>query len=132
MLPGQRVHVYRNLNKSTAGETVYSIRDAKTRRVLGHATNLLLNSCTFFVNQKGRDKVLREKRKNVHAWIDGHFGIIHAGDDYIFTQGYDVSYNPYKNNRFVMKMEEKLDAPIHTAGVVWIDGGLVIASGVTY
>ncbi len=121
---GQRVEVYRNLK--FRDRIVYSVRDAKTGLVLGHAENLLLSRCKFIVRQVGRERVLREKKKNVHAWIEGSFGIIHCGDDMIFNDGIGVRYNPYTNSEFEMA---DCGEPIYKANVVWIDEGLVKASG---
>lgn len=124
VLPGQKVEVYRNLNKP--GVT-YSIRDNKTGLVLGHGSNLLLSRCKFIVNQKGRQKVITTKRKGIHAWVEGHFGIIHAGDDKIFSEGIQVQYNPYTNSHFEMV---DCQEPIVGANVVWIDEHSVIASAI--
>lgn len=63
-----KVEVYRNLHKNGI---VYSIRDQKTKRVIGYSSNLTLKDVKFCVNQTGRERVLREKRKNVHAFIRG-------------------------------------------------------------
>lgn len=123
---GELVQVYRNLKFKD--RVVYSIRDAKTRLVLGHASNLLLSGCKFVVNQKGRERVIREKKKNVHAWVEGHFGIIHAGDDKIFSEGTEIYYNPYTNTHFEML---ECGEPIVGANIVWIDEDLVVASAIT-
>lgn len=125
VLPAQRVEVYRNLK--FRDKVVYSVRDANTGLVLGHASNLLLGTCKFVVKQTGRERVLREKKKNVHAWIEGSFGIVHVGDDKIFSEGIGVSYNPYTNSEF-----ERMDcgAPIYKASLVYIEDGFVTASGV--
>lgn len=124
VLPGQRVEVYRNLKFKD--RIVYSVRDAKTGLVLGHATNLLLSRCEFVVKQAGRERVIKEKRKNVHAWIEGSFGIIHMGDDKIFSEGIGVRYNPYINSEFEMA---DCGEPIYKANVVYIQDGLLSASG---
>jgi hypothetical protein len=130
VLPGQRVEVYRNLKFKD--RAIYSVRDAKTGLVLGHASNLLLNRCYFIVRSRGRERVLREKRKNVHAWLEGSFGIIHAGDSGIFSEGYRVTYNPYENESFVVRstaFKDTYNLSIYKANVVWIDETDVIASG---
>lgn len=93
--PGQRVKVYRNLHKDGA---VYSIMDAKTRRVLGHSSTLVLNDCTFNVSQAGRERVLKEQKKNVHAFIIGNYEEYDENADE--TSGIFVEYNPYKNKTF--------------------------------
>lgn len=123
ILSGQRVEVYRNL--SFRDGIVYSIRDLQYGRVLGHATNILLSSCYFVVNQAGRERVIRERRKNVCAWIEGSFGILHMGDDEIFNDGVTVRFNPYNNKTFVQESGQH----ILTANVVYIDGRGVFASG---
>lgn len=122
---GQRVEVYRNLKFKDS--IVYSVRDAKTGLVLGHATHLLLGSCEFVVSEVGRQRVLRERKKNVHAWIEGSFGIIHAGDDEIFSDVEKVNYNPYTNTLF-----ELVDCgePVTGASLVYINEDGVHASAV--
>lgn len=123
---GQRVQVYRNLKFKD--RIVYSIRDVKSGLVLGHATDILLsNSCKFVVREVGRQRVLKEKKKNVHAWIEGSFGIIHAGDDKIFSDGTQVRYNPYTNSYFEMA---DCGEPIVEANLVFIKEGLVSASAI--
>lgn len=120
---GQKVHVYRNLNKSG---TAYSIRDKKTGLVVGHAMNILLNSCTFKVNPIGRQRVLETKRKSIHAWIEGHFGVIHANDDDLRAKGSIIKYDPYQNESFVHGINGE---PIYSAGVVYISEDGVFAQG---
>lgn len=124
---GERVEVYRNLKFKD--RVVYSIRDRKSGLVLGHASNLLLSDCYFVVKEAGRKRVLKEKKKNVHAWIEGSFGVIHAGDDRIFSEGIRVKYNPYQNQTFVREYEEGETSHILWANVVWIDEMDVVASG---
>lgn len=121
---GQRVQVYRNLNKPG---TTYSIRDVKTGLVLGHTKNVLLSNCIFTVNQNGRNRVLTTKKKSIHAYVEGYYVTIQAGDDRVFTEGkLEVRYNPYKNETFLCG---EYDQPIRSAGVVYINEDGVFASG---
>src|SRR4029077_1803055 len=86
------VQVYRNIHRSRqAGEPVYSIRDKKTRRVVGHASSIFITDAKFHVNENGRQRVLTEKRKNVHAWVEGRLA-----NTVDLTGAVAVSYNPYK------------------------------------
>jgi len=64
------VDVYRNLRPGY-GTPCWSIRDPKSGRVLGHATDLELEDPTFIVSAAGRERVRREGRKNVHAVVRG-------------------------------------------------------------
>ena len=119
------MEVYRNLKFKD--RIVYSIRDPKTRLVLGHASDLLLTQCKFVVNQAGRKRVLKEKKKNVHAWISGSLSVIHAGDDRIFSDGTKVQYNPYTNSQFEMA---ECGEPVVEANLVYINETGVYASAI--
>lgn len=67
-----KVDVYKNLNKSREmGKPIYSIRDPKTKRVICWTDKVFLSSVEFIVSKSGRNRVLREKRKNVHAFVRG-------------------------------------------------------------
>ena len=61
-----RVQVYRNLNNG-----LISIQDLSTGLVLGHASAVDLQRATFIVREAGRQQVIREQRKNVHAFVRG-------------------------------------------------------------
>lgn len=61
-----KVRVYWNLHQGC-----WSVQDARTRRVIGHATQLLVRDAKFNVSEAGRQRVLRERKKNVHAFVVG-------------------------------------------------------------
>lgn len=61
------VEVYRNLNKNGIW---YSVRQGG--KVIGHATEISLKDVIFHVNEKGRKRVKKTGRRNVHAWVKGH------------------------------------------------------------
>ena len=61
----KKVFVYKTLPQDC-----WSIKQGGLVKV--HATELNLWMCDFRVNRKGREKVLREKRKNVHAGVRGY------------------------------------------------------------
>lgn len=65
---GQKVRVYRNLNKID----FYSIQDYKTKVVLGYAKSVTIGGgVQFSVSEASRQRVLRDKRRNVHAFAVG-------------------------------------------------------------
>ena len=88
----ERVKVYRNLHSK--GGTLYSVMNSKGR-VIGHVESILLENVKFHVREGGRQRVLREKRKNVHAFVIGDI----AGCASISGEPYQlakpVKYNPY-------------------------------------
>jgi len=61
-----RVKVYFNLQKDCL-----SVIDAETGLLYCHAHRVELHNAKFRVQPAGRARVLREKRKNVHAYIVG-------------------------------------------------------------
>lgn len=93
-IKGKRVKVYFNLHKKT-----WSIKDKKTGIVIGYANWLPMKDCKFKVSEKGRQRVLKEKRKNVHAYVEGtiSFETLHKSE----VQHGSFTYNPYKYDSFV-------------------------------
>jgi len=126
-----QVRVYFNLHTK-----LWSIQCAKTRRVLGHANRVLLRDARFTVSQAGRERVLRERKKNVHAFVCGelegaHWHTIRTPDfvpgwtrgDLGYMQasrriGAPVTYNPFKGPTFVHK---ETGEPVLRADMVSMD-----------
>ena len=88
----RKVFVYKNHHKDC-----WSVK--QDGLVKAHADKLEMWDCSFRVNQKGREKVLKEKRKNVHAGILGRVNDIGG----TIMVGTEVTYNPYKYDSFVSK-----------------------------
>ncbi len=108
-----RVYVYYNLHKHK-----WSIKCLDSGRlygrVVGHADQLLLKDATFKVSEAGRQRVLKEKRKNVHAGVVGY---LQSPPWPSMDTSTPVTYNPYKYETFVLKDDE---TPIHSAPLVWM------------
>lgn len=86
--------VYFNLHKE-----VFSVK--QNGLVVLHTPALMLSNVTFQVSEAGRQQVLREKRKNVHAFVNGTFRGEYTGSaPRDWRQAY---YNPYKTATFVDK-----------------------------
>jgi hypothetical protein len=94
---GQKVKVYFNLHKM-----VFSVQDAKTGLVIGHTPVIRLENVEFKVSEAGRQRVLREKKKNVHAFVVGYYVGDYEGDEKA-----NAYYDPYKYDSFVDKETEK-------------------------
>lgn len=91
-----RVFVYFNLHK-----LVWSVRALEGEhkgRVIQHASRLCLADCTFKVSEAGRQRVLRERQKNVHAGVTGT--LVTAPPDGLALPR-RLTYNPYKYATFV-------------------------------
>ena len=61
---GDRVRIYWNLHKMT-----FSVMHKGL--VIGYAHEIYLHDAKFIVSEAGRQRCLREGRKNVHAYIEG-------------------------------------------------------------
>ena len=108
----QRVRVYWNLHKKC-----YSVQDCKTGRVVHHMMGFTIADAKFVVRQGGRQRVLREGKKNVHAFVTGRISL-NNGVATIFKGAEKVTYNPYKYDSFVTAKDEipVTDAYVVTAG----------------
>lgn len=96
-----RVKVYWNATRK-----IWSVKSGNSP--VEHASLLVLKDCKFLVSEAGRQRVLRTKRKDVHAFVEGEIvsreGMRHLGS-------YDeVRYNPYKNETFVDGAGNRVDA----------------------
>jgi hypothetical protein len=107
-----RFFLYRNLRTKT-----WSQRSTKGR-VVAHPTQVLLSEATFHVSQAVRERVVRTKRKEVHAGVRGKTEIGSGGSDWI-----EVSYNPYLYTSFV-----RLDTleKVSSADKVFMDSNMKV------
>lgn len=87
--------------------------------VVAHLSKITLSVVTFKVSEAGRQRVLAEKRKNVHAFICGTVQGIQE------VQGDQITYNPYKYASFVRKGDE---TPIKSADMVTLNGIVIHAN----
>ena len=94
-LKGKWVEAYYNLHKN-----VLSVR--RGGRVQLHTEALELDNVKFVVQPAGREKVLKEKRKNVHAFVRGNYkcsGKNARLSNWLWKR---VRYNPYKFKTFMV------------------------------
>lgn len=91
-LIGLRVFVYYNSRKKC-----WSVKDVCTNKVVASVDCITLRSPKYKVSEKGRERVLKEGKKNVHAGIEGIVSPL--GDEPFRVQR--VTYSPQKNKTFV-------------------------------
>lgn len=108
-----KVEVYWNRHKKK-----WSIRDAKTHKVVGHSLVVMLKDVEFKVSLAGRNRVLKTGKRNVHALACGYTSVN------IPNFQRRVTYNPFKGHTFVddygtpvFKSDEVL---FDSQGSVWI------------
>ena len=98
---GKRLYVYRNLHLN-----LFSVRTEG--KVVSHVRELILEDARFLVGKKGRERVLKEKRKNVHAGVSGFWAEEwEASSKLCAYTPHKIYYNPYKTDSFVMMDDMK-------------------------
>ena len=107
----KKVMVHYNLNKHTFSITYKN-------KLITHADHIKLNDVEFRVRPGGRDRVLEDKRKNVHAFVIGtlleycKYPCESLPNE---TNNNIVTYDPYKYSSYVMKDTKE---PIYRVGGV--------------
>ena len=117
--------IYFNLHKKC-----YSIQawdqDKRGWRLYEHAFAVHVKDAKMQVNEKGRQRVIREKRKNVHAFIVAPFAekiSKKKGNGPNRRMKSICKYNPYKagyfHNSKTLKPIRSVEEAILRYGVVW-------------
>lgn len=86
---GLPTQCYRNLNNG-----LMSIRQkiGSSWLVVGHADNLIIQNPIFYVSEASRQRVIRSRKKNVHAW---GCGILIGRNLESLPPLDEISYDPY-------------------------------------
>ena len=98
-----KVFVYWNLHRKLW--SIKALEGPNKGRVIPHARTVLLSCPVPKVSAAGRRRVLRDKRKNVHAGVVGYLS--HASDKALSVPAASeqVTYNPYFYTSFVYKAD---------------------------
>lgn len=139
-----RVFIYYNLHRKCL--SIKALEGMNKGRVVAHAEAVTLTDALFKVSESGRQRVLREKRKNVHAGVvgelyraqglrpvNGRLDVLLLASltdtDKLLIHGNctGITYNPYKYSSFVVRSTE---APVASATVVLVDGRSISAAGI--
>lgn len=89
-----KLYVYWNLHRKC-----FSVR--YKGKVIEHTDRIYLKDVEFKVSEKGRRRVLAERKKNVHAFVCGYR---RPSRDYLREGSisvFPVKYNPYENDSFI-------------------------------
>ena len=94
-----KVRVYWNLHLHMWSVQEYIPK--KGWRVWYHADEVMLENVEWKVSRAGRDRVRREKRKNVHAYAVGDLAEVKKVFEIVPRGWWPICYNPYHNDGFV-------------------------------
>ena len=116
------VETYFNLHKK-----LFSVRACEgpdKGRVIAHRKAVCLLNVKFKVSEAGRQRVLREQRKNVHAVMRGHWirnqKKAKILKDKVLRQGANFTYDPYVMETFCVGIGEN-QTPLHDALAVYVN-----------
>lgn len=98
---GEPVEIYWNLNKDC-----YSVRVGGY--VVAYVDKFTITNVKFAAQKAGRERVRRQNRKNVHAFVRGKWS-----NTMLPTPTTRITYNPYSDESFVVA--DTARTPIHTA-----------------
>ena len=115
---GHKVDIYFNLHKKK-----WSIKSRVTNRIILHTEKACVINASFVVQESGRQRVLKEKRRNVHAFVRGEFAPVPPD----LKNPYQIFYNPYHAGYFYRHDK----SPVHTSpcvilGYPYDSGGVTI------
>lgn len=116
LLIGQQVRIYRNLLNHKISVQKYI--KGKGWQLAGHCINLAISQVSFSVFEAGRQRVIRERQKNVHAFAIG----IVVGVTVPVEAPIDLAYDPYSNDHF---FERSTGKPIVKANYCIVKDNLV-------
>lgn len=123
-----RVRVYYNIRKHCL-----SVMDKATRRVIKHTQGISLSDVKFIVSKKGVERIRKQRRKAVVAFVEGTVAAWHANPDCSVCKAQRhsgiVSFNPYKWDTFVFK---QTGVKIDSCDYATIDGGIIRAYAKDY
>lgn len=112
-LEGHQVKVYRNLKNG-----LFSVQYGGL--VVAHLATVQLRGVSFKVTESGRQRVLTQRQKNVHAYAIGTFTTAAQP-----TATEPISYDPYHAGHFFRVQDHE---PIHHAAAVVLSQGKAYAS----
>ena len=113
-----RIRAYYNLHKKC-----FSVQDYKTGLVIEHTDKLFMTNAMFVVRKSGNERVKKEGKKNVHAFVNR---IRHDKPiDTNHCNNYEVKYNPYTMDffhykRVMLEFNAWLPVDRHWIGNVWL------------
>lgn len=104
--------VYWNLHKKLW--SIKALEGEHKGRVIAHSDAFTLTDCVFKVSEAGRQRVLRERKKNVHAGVVGTLASLGPSPT---DGGTAITYSPYRGPTF-----RRADTDEPVARAAWVCG----------
>jgi len=101
-----RVKCYWNLHKNTY--SVVAMEGERKGRVVSHEDSIHLEDVFFKVSESGRQRVLRDRVKNVHAYVVGTLVLDREKLRSFGKCDRRVTYNPYVQGNFFARKDREV------------------------
>lgn len=98
----KKIRIYRNLNN---GHMSVQQKVDKRWAVVGHVTDCVVRDVRFHISEAGRQRVIREGCKNVHAWGEG---ILMGQLEPDLYAPILLVYNPYVHTSFIEQGDDSV------------------------
>jgi hypothetical protein len=114
-----RVRLYRNLKiRDQRAWSLMAMEGARKGKVIDIVDGAVLEDVSFVVSEPGRQRVIRDRAKNVHAFVDGELiksSPLYSGKASKAGTPVRITYDPYTMKQFV-----RIDCmqPVREAGLV--------------
>jgi hypothetical protein len=134
-----RIRLYRNLSPQYRQQRAWSVmamEGPKKGKVVGVVDGAVLKDASFVVSEAGRQRVLRDQQKNVHAFVQGQLVRTYAldtlkkstdGDDLVQGVNVRIGYDPYRTPKMIR--EDCLEVVERSPLVVASPGGVYAKLG---
>ena len=117
---GQRVQIYRNLHHGKGPVHYWSIRSARSLRVLGVVAHAVLERVELRVQEGARQTVLATGRRSVHAYAVGTLQTWEEDTSPRRPRSFlRVTYNPHRGPAFTRAPADR--TPVYGAEMLWFD-----------
>jgi len=112
-----RIRVYYNLHKKC-----FSVQDYQSGLVIEHTDKLFMTNAMFVVRKSGNERVKKEGKKNVHAFVNGirqpKWITPHLSYQEVKYDPHTMDYFKYK--RVMLEFNTWLPVDRHWIGNVWL------------
>lgn len=110
----KEIRIYRNLNKKGVWFSV-----VQGNKTVAHTNAICLRDVKFVVHEKGRQRVVKTKQKEFHAYIQGRYETSGAGTT---AKNNDlpahIKYDPFLYDTFICDNLTVNKIPVKSAGFV--------------
>jgi len=100
-----RIRLYRNLKiRDQRAWSLMAMEGPRKGKVLDIVDGAVLRNVTFVVSESGRQRVIRDRAKNVHAFVDGDLletFALRSGESPSSGSLARITYDPYTMRQFI-------------------------------